>query len=382
MFYLIKMGELSLKGGNRRYFENRLARNLKQALAGTHPAINIRSNRMYLEIKDAFTDLSEEVLDATFGIAGYSRAISAEKLIDQIQEATFSVCSTYLQSNSEASFKISARRTDKSFPLSSYQIADRLGDAVRARFPQLSVDVHNPELTIYVEIREQAYIYGNSIRGLGGLPIGTAGKGLLLLSGGIDSPVAGYLMAKRGLYLNAVYYHTHPYTSEQALEKVKSIALHLSKYCLGIRLHVVSFTEVALQIRDRANTAEITLLMRACMVRAASRIAGKIGASCLITGESLSQVASQTVESISFTNSVSGYPIFRPLIGMDKEEIIKIAETIGTFKTSILPFDDCCTVFSPDHPLIRPNRKELTTNLDSLELEGLLEKACKEAIVI
>ena len=279
-------------------------------------------------------------------------------------------------------FKIEARRSDKSFFLTSYEIACRLGDVLRARFPELMVDLHHPDWTLNVEIREAAYLYGPETKAPGGLPSGSSGKGLLLLSGGIDSPVAGYLMGKRGLKLDAAYFHTPPFTSEKAKEKVEHLTHILSEYLTGTALHVVPFTETQVRIKERARSEEVTLLMRACMVNIAAIIAEKTGSICLVTGESLGQVASQTPESIRFTGHGTDFPIFRPLIGLDKEQIVSLARKIGTFETSILPYEDCCTLFSPAHPLVRPDYESMVRSFQELEADALLQKAAAEAQII
>lgn len=372
MLFLLKIGEISLKGGNRGYFEKKLSQNIKRRLKDEHPKITITRGRFLLEINDQAERKTERVLSTTFGIAGFSKARACSKEIGEIRLKAYRQIEEFLSGQGSGSFKIATRRSDKSFPHSSYEIASILGKDICDRYPEMKVDVHTPDLLLSIEIREKAYIYGNSERGPGGLPVGVAGKGMLLLSGGIDSPVAAYLMAKRGLAIDAVYYHTYPYTSDEALEKVKTLASRLAGPCSGINLFIVPFTEVALKLRRSAPLEETTLLMRASMMDVASRLAGKRNALCLVTGESLSQVASQTAQSMRFTENPSDLPVFRPLIGMDKEEIIAIARRIGTFETSILPFEDCCTVFSPDKPLIRPDYDRMCVSYEELELDELL----------
>ena len=372
MLFLIKVGEISLKGGNRGYFEDRLTRNIKRRLKGLRPKVSLTKGRVLLEIGDGAEGVCREVLSTTFGIVGFAPAAIAEKQIDDIREAAFREVKCFLENQKEGTFKIAARRSDKSFPFNSYEIAKAIGDDIRAGFPQMTVDVRNPDLLLNVEIRDYAYIYGNSANGPGGLPVGVAGRGVLLLSGGIDSPVSAYLMAKRGLALDAVYFHTYPFTPDETLEKVKTLVEKLSGPCCGLNLWVVPFTEIALKIRRNALPAQTTLLMRAAMMDAASRIADRRNALCLVTGESLSQVASQTVQSMRFTESTAQLPVFRPLIGLDKEEIVAIAKQIDTFETSILPFEDCCTLFSPDKPLIRPDFTLMQSSYKELNLNELL----------
>jgi len=293
----------------------------------------------------------------------------------KVTEAALEVFAQALDDRSPRSFKIAARRSDKSFPLDSYGIACSLGSSISEKYPDVPVDVKHPDLVISVEVRDKVYIYGDTQAGPGGLPIGCAGKGILLLSGGIDSPAAGYMMAKRGLCQHAVYFHAYPYTSDEALEKVKVLASVLASYQGSMKLYAIPFTEVQLHIKKQAKANELTLHLRYAMVRAAEKIAEKEHAQCLVTGEALSQVASQTLESINFTNSASSLPVFRPLIGLDKEEIIRLAEHIGTYETSILPYEDCCTIFSPKHPLVKPDRNSMEEAYSKLMLEGLISSA-------
>jgi thiamine biosynthesis protein ThiI len=272
-------------------------------------------------------------------------------------------------------FKIEARRTDKSFPLDSYGLQCEGGNAVLQASPGLSVDVHKPACKIRIEIREKAYVYGDNRRGLGGLPVGTAGRGLLLLSGGIDSPVAGFQMACRGMGLDAVHFHSYPYTSLEARKKVECLAETLAEYCLSLRLYVVGFTQVQTRIKERAPLPWATVLLRMAMMECAEKIALQTNSKCLITGESLSQVASQTIENLSCSECRITLPVLRPLIGEDKEGIIRKAEKIGTYKTSILPYEDCCVLFSPPHPILQGDPKEASALYEALELDELLAEA-------
>jgi tRNA uracil 4-sulfurtransferase len=378
MLFLLKIGEISLKGGNRGYFEKKLTQNIKRRLKNEHPKITGTRGRFLLEIGEEAMSKAERVLSTTFGLVGFSKALVCDKTMEDIRREAFRQVEEFLKDRVNGTFKITGRRSDKSFPLTSYEIAKDLGDEIRARYPGMKVDVHTPELLLSVEIRDKAYIYGNSTRGPGGLPVGVAGKGMLLLSGGIDSPVSAYLMAKRGLAIDAVYFHTYPYTSDEALEKVKTLANKLSDSCSGINLLVVPFTDVALKLRQSAPLEETTLLMRASMMDVASRLAAGCNALCLVTGESLSQVASQTAQSMHFTESTSNLPVFRPLIGLDKEEIISIAKRIDTYETSILPFEDCCTIFSPDKPLIRPDYQRMQKSYERLDISSLLEESIEK----
>jgi thiamine biosynthesis protein ThiI len=376
--FLLKIGELALKGGNRGFFESMLKKNLKRALERVPAKIVMRNSRVYLTVPSEAVERTERVLAATFGLTYFTKARSAEKELESIIEASIETVRELRAERPDAlTFKVESRRTDKSFPLDSYGISREVGHAVLEAFPELSVDVHRPAFQLGVEVRERVYVYGPEQAGPGGLPVGTAGKGLLLLSGGIDSPVAGYLMAKRGVRLGAVYFHAYPYTSDEAKEKVVRLARIISAWTGPMRLFVVPFTEVQLAIKRQAPEDQTTLIMRACMMRIAHRIAERRGAISLTTGESLSQVASQTAESLRFTGSMTDLPIFRPLVGMDKEEIIRIARKIGTFETSILPYDDCCTIFSPRHPLVRPDFNAMRESWASLELEPLMNEAMR-----
>ena len=379
---LLKVGEISLKGGNRQFFDKKLIRNIKQKLKSLQIAILGKHRRFYIECRTDDIEMIESALSETFGLVGYARAYRVEKDYDQLELAVRAVCQDFLSQKGNATFKISARRTDKSFPLRSYEIAVKLGDFVRKEFSGFKVDVKCPDLVVSVEVRDLIYVYGNTKPGPGGLPVGTAGRGTLLLSGGIDSPVAGYLMAKRGLRLDAVYFHAYPYTSEQAKEKVRAIAGKLSAFFCGVDLFTVPFTEIALHIKSHAPEDQMTLLMRACMMDIACRLIEKRSGLCLVTGESLSQVASQTPESMRFTESTSNLPVFRPLIGLDKEEIITIARSIGTYELSILPHQDCCVVFAPERPLIKPKYSLMRLSLEKLEIEGALQLACENAEIV
>jgi tRNA uracil 4-sulfurtransferase len=383
--YLIRLGEICLKGENRSFFEKKLRTNIKYKLKGLHPAFRIQKGRFFLEVDDieGSEARTEAALSTTSGLVAFSKTLKTEKDIEAIKEAVIALTGPYFSRNPQ-SFKVNTRRSDKSFPLSSYEISCETGGIILDTFPQCRVDVHTPEISIYIEIRDKAYIYSSSnmIKGPGGLPVGIAGKGLLLLSGGIDSPVAGYRMATRGLRQDAIYFHTYPYTSDEALQKVKDLARIIAPYLSGLTLYVVPFTKAQLHINANSENSEHTLLMRYCMVKIANMVADTVHAKTLVTGESLSQVASQTLESITFTDSASAIPVLRPLIGLDKEDIITTARTIGTFETSILPFEDCCTVFSPKHPKVRPDKQAMTDSYESLKIEGLLEDAARGCEVI
>ena len=372
-FYLVRLGEIALKGLNRDFFERKLKDNIKYKLRPHHSHCLKQKGRMFFEIDgEASDEQIHQAISTSFGVVGFSRAIRCEKSMDAIIAAALELAGQKHFTAGKSSFKVETVRADKKFPLQSYDISGELGYRILTAFPQLHVDVKKPDSILHVEIRDQAYLYASPEAGQGGLPVGTAGRGMLMLSGGIDSPVAAYRMAKRGLRQEAVYFHAYPYTSDEAKEKVITLARILSPYCSGITLHVVPFTAVQLHIKAHSNMEENTLLMRACMVRIANTLADKRNCKCIVTGESLSQVASQTLESLAYTDSMSELPVFRPLIGMDKEEIVITSRNIGTYETSILPFEDCCTIFSPKHPLVRPDKQALTASYHKMEIDQLL----------
>jgi thiamine biosynthesis protein ThiI len=376
--YLLKPGELALKGGNRQGFEKILKRNLLAMLRGTGSQVILTNGRFYVRCPEGKEEEVEETLGRLMGISGWAKTRTAGKTVDAALAACIEEGKNFYQKGIRT-FKIEARRTDKSFPLDSYGIRCRAGEAVAAAVPGLKVDVRSPQGIIRVEIREKAYVYGDAREGLRGLPVGTAGRGLLLLSGGIDSPVAGYMMASRGMGLEGVYFHAYPYTSEEARQKTVTLAGILGRYTLGMRLFVIGFTPVQVRIKERAPEAWRTVLLRMAMMECAERLALRRGDKCLVSGESLSQVASQTIENISCTESRLSLPVLRPLIGMDKEDIIRMAEKIGTYKTSILPYQDCCVLFSPPHPVLRGDKTEAAQLYEALELEGLIKEALENA---
>ncbi|MBC8555132.1 MAG: tRNA 4-thiouridine(8) synthase ThiI [Candidatus Brocadiales bacterium] len=378
--YLIKLGEIVLKGENRNFFERKLRQNIKKKLSAFSPKFVTQKGRLFLRVSDCQEKVVSTALSTTFGIQGFSPALSVNKSIDEILQAVLKLMSSTPKEKWNTTFKINSRRADKSFPLSSYEICCQAGDAILSAYPGIKVNVHNPDTTISIELRDRAYVYITSEKGPGGLPVGCAGKGLLLLSGGIDSPVAGYRMARRGLRQDAVYFHTYPYTSDEALDKVKELAAAISEYIPEMSLYVVPFTDVQLEINRNSRDEERTLLMRYAMVKIANIIASKTYAKSLITGESLSQVASQTLESLILTDSASDIIIFRPLIGLDKEEIISTAKKIGTYEISILPYEDCCTIFSPEHPMVKPEKEKLTEVYQKIELDALIQEAVEITI--
>lgn len=374
--YLIKLGEISLKGLNRGFFEKKLKNNIKLRIHPHRSVLTREKGRFYLYVDSSCPDeFVENVLKTTFGVVGFSRALVCSKDWDAMCECAKALIEKEPFSDGCGTFKVESRRGDKSFPMNSYQIEANLGGIVLDRYPGMKVDVHHPQKELMVEVRDKVYMYTSPVAGPGGLPVGTAGKGLLLLSGGIDSPVAGWRMAKRGLKQDCLYFHAYPYTSEQALQKVKDLARLIAPYNLGTNLIVVNFTQCELWIKEHSKEEEHTLMMRACMMKVANAIAKRRDCKVLVTGEALGQVASQTLESICFTNSMSEIPVLRPLVAMDKGEIIDTARAIGTYETSILPYDDCCVVFSPKHPLVRPDVQAQTASYEDMGIEELLEKA-------
>ena len=356
--FLIKYAEIAIKGKNRYMFEDALVRQIKIALNKCEGKYEISkaSGRIYVEyLSDYDFDETVGALTKVFGITGVCPVVHVEdKGFEQLaSDVTSFIDEVYPDKNK--TFKVNSRRARKNYPLESMEINAKLGEVLLNAVPELSVDVHNPEIMLNVEIREKIYIYSEVIKGPGGMPIGTNGKAMLLLSGGIDSPVAGYMISKRGVRIDAVYFHAPPYTSERAKQKVVDLAKKIAKYTGPIYLHVVNFTDIQLYIYDKCPHDELTIIMRRYMMRIAEHIAKETECLSLITVESIGQVASQTMQSLVATNEVCTLPVFRPLIGFDKQEIIEISEKIDTYETSILPYEDCCTIFVAKHPVTKPN---------------------------
>ena len=378
--YLIRLGEISLKGQNRNFFEKKLKNNIKLKIHPHRSLLTREKGRFYLYVDKSCPDETViRTLQTTFGVVGFSKAIVCNKDWDEIVNSAKALIENEPFSDGKGTFKVECRRGDKSFFMNSYQIESELGGVVLDRYPDMKVKVKNPEKELRVEVRDKVYLYTSPVPGPGGLPVGTAGKGLLLLSGGIDSPVAFWRMAKRGLKQDCLYFHAYPYTSDMALQKVKDLARIVAPYNQGTNLIVVNFTETELWIKDHSKEEEHTLMMRACMMKVANKIAKARDCKVLVTGEALGQVASQTLESMCFTNSMSEIPVLRPLVAMDKEEIISTARQIGTFETSILPYDDCCVIFSPKHPLVRPEVEQEKKSYNEMNIEELLDKCVSEA---
>ena len=375
--FLLKLGEVVLKGLNRRSFEDKLMSNVRRRLRhyGSFQ-VYIRQSTIYVEPQGDACDLEGAwgACKQVFGIAAVARAVPCEKTVEAIVETA----KTYLRDAfaSARSFKVESRRADKTFRLNSIQISQAVGGDLAEAFPNVAVDVHNPDLTVFVEIREKAaYVHGASEPGAGGLPVGMGGHAVSLLSGGIDSPVSSWMMARRGVQLEMVHFVSPPYTSQQAQDKVLELARQLTAYCGRMLVPIVPFTEIQEEIRRSCPEEYFTLIMRRFMMRIAEAVAKKAGAKALVTGESLGQVASQTMMALGVTEDVTTMPVLRPLIGMDKVEIIRIARDIGTFDTSILPYEDCCTVFTPRHPATRPDLEAVRTAEAALDVEGLVAKA-------
>ncbi len=376
---LVKTGEIALKGLNRATFENMLIKNIRWRLKKSGEFnIHRAQSTIYIEPKSSDADLDDAVerLKKVFGISLFSRALSTEKDIEIIKKDTIEYVKDDLMG--AKTFKVKAKRADKSFPLNSPQLQAELGGALLEAYPHLKVDVHNPEVTVTVEVRDYAaYVYAEAIKGAGGMPVGSSGKAMVLISGGIDSPVAAYLMAKRGLELHAVHFVSPPYTSDRALQKVEDLCQKVSEYSGRIHFYCVEFTEIQEAIKNHCQEELFTIIMRRLMMEIAIKLAKENNISALVTGESLGQVASQTIGAIVATDNVSDMPVFRPLIGLDKDDIVKIARKIDTFETSILPYEDCCTVFTPKHPKTKPDLQKVIDDQNSFDFAPLVEKAVK-----
>ncbi len=385
---LCKYGEVILKGANRSDFEAKMLKQLRQrARRIGNYKIYYSQSTVYIEPldEDAIESIDEMFYQAkhVFGFVGVSRAFACEKNIDTILEVVKTELAPKLRGYK--TFKAESKRSDKRFPMTSPEISSEVGGAVLSSVPGIKVDVRNPDVVVRVEIREnEAFVHAGQEKGAGGIPYGSSGRGLLLLSGGIDSPVAGYMMAKRGVQLEAVHFESYPYTSERAKEKVLDLAKELTNYTMRLRVHVVSLTKIQELLRDNCEEEYFTLMLRRYMMAISLKIAHDYDCEAIITGESLGQVASQTMKAINVTNSMTDIPIFRPLIGMDKEEIIRVARHIGTFATSTLPFEDCCTVFTPRHPKTRPELEKVIEEQNRLPFDELVKEAyrTKEIIVV
>lgn len=381
---LIKYGEIALKGLNKPAFEQKLLDNIKSRLDTLgHFSVRKAQSTIYVEPKDKENAPMEEAalaLKKIFGIVNICLAVKCEKNLEKIGEIAVNLLKEYGEFKT---FKVESKREDKSFPYKSPDLSAKVGGIVLSNIGGIKVDVRCPEVMVNVEIRDDAYVYVKKEKGVGGMPVGTNGRAMLLLSGGIDSPVAGYMIAKRGVVIEAVHFHSHPYTSDRAKEKVIDLARIMSEFTGKIKLNIVPFTEIQLEIIDKCPKNYLTVIMRRIMMRIAEKIAERDECAALITGESIGQVASQTMESLVCTDASVVKPVFRPLIGMDKEEIVEISKKMGAFETSILPYEDCCTIFVPKHPKTKPNLKEIEEAEKALvNIEEMIEKAVSETEII
>lgn len=378
--FVIKYGEIGIKGKNRRLFEDALIRNIKNALKPVDGKFVVlrEQGRIYVEAKGSFDyEGAVSALGKVFGIVEIDPAVITEKKdFEELAEEVVSfIDETY--PDKDFTFKVLARRADKSYPMNSMEINQAMGDRILKAFPGLKVDVHKPDIYIHIEIRDVISYYSESIKGPGGMPVGTNGSAELLLSGGIDSPVAGYMVAKRGVKIDAVYFHAPPYTSERAKKKVIDLCRIVSEYAGPINLHIVNFTDIQLAIYEKCPHDQLTIIMRRYMMKIAEVFAEKDGALGLVTGESIGQVASQTMQSMYVTNEVCNYPVYRPLVGFDKQEIIDRSLKIGTYETSILPYEDCCTIFVAKHPETKPRLSAIKRSEEKLSdcIDDLFETA-------
>ncbi len=387
---LLRYGELHLKGRNRPFFEKALLKSIEKALFDfKNLAVSKADGRIYVsEVKiglEAFQNIDAIIdkLRKVFGLVSISMAYRVKKDVDTIKECSEKALSEFLRENpSCTSFKVQSKRSDKNFRMDSVELNIILGEHLLGKFPMIHVNVHNPGVTVYLEVREYAYIYTNIIPAAGGMPFATNGKAVLLLSGGIDSPVAGYMVAKRGVEPIAVHFYSFPYTGEQSKQKVIELSRILSQYCGQLKLYIVPFTQIQQEIYDKCPQNYLTILMRRVMMEIAQRIAIKEDAKALVTGESIGQVASQTIDSLYVTDDAVTLPVFRPLIGMDKVEIMDRARKIGTYETSILPYEDCCTVFVPKNPIIYPSVQKAREAIALLDTNELIEEAISGAEIM
>lgn len=374
----VSFGELFLKGKNRGSFEHKLIEQIKYAIKDFNDvSVYKDSGKVYVETENE-GDMDEivEKVRKIFGISNISPSIKTTKDVDIIIEKTIELFRYLLNKQDIKTFKIKTKRSDKDFPIKSMDFSALMGGKILENFRSVTVDVHSPDVEVFIDIKKCCYISSEKIKTLGGLPVGSNGKALLLLSGGIDSPVAGYMIAKRGVEINALYFHTYPFTSERANEKVLKLKEKLEEYCGKIKLYSINMLEIHKAIREFCREEETTILARRFMMRIAEKIALENKMDMLITGESLGQVASQTMKSMIVIENAINIPILKPLVGLDKSEIIEIAREIGTYETSILPYDDCCSVFAPKHPLINPKLENIKRSESNLNVQELIEKIC------
>lgn len=390
--FLIKYAEIAIKGKNRYLFEDALVHQITRALHRTEGVFKVYKTRGRIHVEAESEYDYEETLDTltkVFGITAICPVVvledeGVEGLREKVVEYLGKVYPDRISGDQTFTFKVNARRARKNFPLDSMGINASVGEAVLEAYPVMKVDVHAPELMINIEIREKIYLYSESVKGACGMPVGTGGKAMALLSGGIDSPVAAYMIAKRGVTIEAVYFHAPPYTSERAKQKVVDLAELVSRYAGDVKLHIVNFTDIQMMIYDKCPHDELTIIMRRYMMRIAEMIAKEGGCLSLVTGESIGQVASQTMQSLLVTNEVCTLPVFRPLIGFDKQEIVEVSERIGTYETSILPYEDCCTIWVAKHPVTKPNLNIIKKHEDHLkdEIDQLVKKALETREIV
>lgn len=372
----VSVGEVALKKLNRSYFENKLVKNIRNVIKDLGKANTYKDQgKIFIEIDEDSIEDAMNRIKKVFGVAYVSPCFRIEKDMDEIKKWAVESLKDALQNEDIKTFKVRTKRADKKFPLESPEISRAVGEYLIENIEGATVDIHNPDVYVDIDIRKECYVYSRKIKGYGGLPIGTNGEGLLLLSGGIDSPVAGFMMAKRGLRISGVHFHSYPFTSERAEEKVKDLAKIISRYCGNITLYSVNLLNIQKAINENCPPDEMTLISRRFMMRIAERIANEKNIDSLVTGESLGQVASQTIGGLNVTNSSVSLPVFRPLIGMDKVDIVNIAKDIETFETSIEPFEDCCSVFLPKHPVIKPRLKDIEESEKALDAEALIQEA-------
>ena len=383
--FLIKYAEIGVKGKNRDLFEEALVRQIKYALKRCEGEFRVRRTRgrIYIDVLSDDYDY-EETIDNLKTVCGVSAICPMVQLEDEGFDKLCESAVSYMDehySDKNITFKVNARRARKNYPVESMEINASVGEKILQAFPEIRVDVHNPDVMLYIEVREHMYIYSIEIPGPGGMPVGTNGKAMLLLSGGIDSPVAGFMVAKRGVKIDAVYFHAPPYTSERAKQKVVDLAKLVARYSGPIYLHVINFTEIQLAIYEKCPHDELTIIMRRYMMKIAERIGKEQGCLGLITGESIGQVASQTVQSLAATNEVCTMPVFRPVIGFDKQEIVDISLKINTYETSIQPYEDCCTIFVAKHPVTKPNIQMIKKSEKKLEekIDEMMDQAVNTA---
>lgn len=378
----VSFGEIFLKGRNRNVFYKTATNNIKRNIRDIgYEDMYSESSKLYIKAnREDFDKLTEEI-KKVFGIVYISEVIKCEKNLEDISKTSKELIK-YYEKEEDLTFKVESKRTDKSFPLTSPELNAKIGADILKEYNDLKVDIHNPDFTVFIDVKSSAYIYIKRTRGLGGLPLGSSGEGLLLLSGGIDSPVAGFMMAKRGMNINAIHFHSYPFTSKRAHQKAMDLAKILSKYTGKMTVYSINLAEIYKAISKNCPRRETTILSRRFMMRIASKISEKYEYQALITGESLGQVASQTIESMSVINESSKYPILRPLIAMDKKDIIEISEKIGSYEKAIEPYDDCCSIFAPDSPVTKPKLKYIEKSEENLDIESLEDEAINNMEII